>query len=130
MTCPSCFQVHGRDTNSPIVCPYCNETIGCFWHDQNLNHIRYCGKNPHRRVWDEMRCRICGWPLAKTRDEGCVPGDCSMRPRPTRRADGQQECARCYQVLDNVSPGYSVVAGGALVCANCLRPGEELLRAR
>jgi hypothetical protein len=39
-------------------------------------------------------------------------------------------CARCNQPLDNVSPGFSVVAGGATVCANCLRPDEELLRAR
>lgn len=39
-------------------------------------------------------------------------------------------CARCNQPLDNVSPGYSVVAGGATVCANCLRPGEEVARAR
>lgn len=35
-------------------------------------------------VWNEARCRICGWPL---RDDGCQPGDCAQRPRPTRRAD-------------------------------------------
>jgi len=45
-------------------------------------------------------------------------------------AKPDQHCARCDQPLDNVSPGYSVIAGGATVCANCLRPGEELLRAR
>lgn len=39
-------------------------------------------------------------------------------------------CSRCGQPLNNVSPGFSVVAGGAFVCAPCLRPGEELLRAR
>lgn len=38
-------------------------------------------------TWNEDRCRICGWPLAASRDEGCAPGDCSMRPSPARRAD-------------------------------------------
>lgn len=27
------------------------------------------------------RCEICDWPLAATRDDGCVPGNCSYRPR-------------------------------------------------
>lgn len=39
-------------------------------------------------------------------------------------------CARCGKPLDNVSPGWSVTTGGAKVCTLCLRPGEELLRAR
>lgn len=30
----------------------------------------------------EGRCQVCGWPLAESADKGCVPGDCSMRPRP------------------------------------------------
>jgi len=37
--------------------------------------------------WDPERCRICGWPLAMTRDHGCMEGDCSMRPVPATRAD-------------------------------------------
>jgi len=28
----------------------------------------------------DARCERCGWPLAKSRDEGCVLGDCSYRP--------------------------------------------------
>lgn len=27
------------------------------------------------------RCTVCGWPLAESRDKGCVDGDCSYRPR-------------------------------------------------
>ena len=26
------------------------------------------------------RCEICDWPLAESREKGCVPGDCSYRP--------------------------------------------------
>lgn len=163
-------------------------------------------------VWDDAYCPVCGWVLATTPSAGCVPGNCSRRPKPRRRADAPlpystdlaaawtlvewlrmvhdlllevrpysletgggyrvavkwtyQEidyataetaplaicraflsalnrvpkeqhipvilglCSRCNQPLDNVAPGFSIVSGGALVCANCLRPGEELLRAR
>jgi hypothetical protein len=28
------------------------------------------------------RCPVCGWPLADRLEEGCIPGNCSMRPRP------------------------------------------------
>ena len=27
-------------------------------------------------------CDVCGFPLAQSKREGCVPGDCSMRPVP------------------------------------------------
>lgn len=27
------------------------------------------------------RCPICEWPLADSREKGCVTGDCSFRPR-------------------------------------------------
>jgi hypothetical protein len=33
-------------------------------------------------VVDEARCRDCGWYLAERPEEGCVPGNCSMRPKP------------------------------------------------
>jgi hypothetical protein len=29
---------------------------------------------------DPTRCEICDWPLAESREFGCVPGDCSYRP--------------------------------------------------
>lgn len=50
--------------------------------------------------------------------------------RAPRNAIDLGRCARCGQALDNVAPGFSVVAGGLTVCANCLRPGEEIARAR
>jgi len=32
----------------------------------------------------ENRCAVCGWPLKERADDGCVRGNCSMRPRPER----------------------------------------------
>lgn len=87
--CETCIKVHGRDTNTPIQCPHCRKIVGCFWHERGTNHIRYCASNPQPRAWDESRCRVCGWPLAASADQGCVPGNCSMRPLPKERADGQ-----------------------------------------
>ena len=29
---------------------------------------------------DPTRCFVCGWPLAASREKGCVAGDCSYRP--------------------------------------------------
>lgn len=37
----------------------------------------------------EDRCRRCGWPLAKSIREGCVPGNCSYRPE-----EGSEEWKR------------------------------------
>lgn len=39
------------------------------------------------RVWPADRCPVCGWPLAADLVSGCVRGNCSQRPVPTRRAD-------------------------------------------
>lgn len=44
----------------------------------------------HRIVygpWDASRCRICGWPVYPDLSLGCILGNCSMRPVPSRRAD-------------------------------------------
>ena len=38
---------------------------------------------------DTGRCKICGWPLAESRDLGCFQGDCSYRPE-----DGSPEWYR------------------------------------
>lgn len=38
-------------------------------------------------VWDETRCRVCGWPLGEWLLGTCTPENCSMRPPPSPRAD-------------------------------------------
>lgn len=35
----------------------------------------------------EGRCRVCGCPLSKRPEFGCLPGNCSRRPVPKTRAD-------------------------------------------
>ena len=37
--------------------------------------------------WPADRCRVCGFTLAASRAQGCVPDNCSQRPVPPRRAD-------------------------------------------
>lgn len=39
------------------------------------------------KQWNESRCRICGWPLKESIDEGRTIDNCSMRPVPAKRAD-------------------------------------------
>lgn len=34
---------------------------------------------------EKPKCSVCGWPLATSAKEGCVAGNCSMRPRPEPR---------------------------------------------
>lgn len=34
---------------------------------------------------DPERCEHCGWPLYENVEEGCVEGNCSMRPMPEKR---------------------------------------------
>lgn len=36
--------------------------------------------DPPDSYWTRERCEICDWPLAESRDKGCVQGDCAYRP--------------------------------------------------
>lgn len=55
--CNTCMRVHGRDTNTPIQCPVCRRSVGCFWHNQGHAHIRDCrdGLVTKKAVWDKDR---------------------------------------------------------------------------
>jgi len=55
-----------------------------------------------------LRCIICGWPLASRREDGCVPGDCSYRPREgsdewvrIQRRRAELQCSRWVPTKDN-----------------------------
>lgn len=54
------------------------------------------------------RCEVCGWPLAVSREKGCMAGDCSYRPdqgsaewyRIKARRDAMEAPASCPQCID------------------------------
>ena len=50
---------------------------------------------------DEYRCALCGWTLAATAKEGCVRGNCSLRPLPDRFYDPARARAEYSPHLDN-----------------------------
>lgn len=56
----------------------------------NVTPNHTTGAKEAQQLWDETRCRVCGWPLAESADKGCVPGNCSQRPAPATRADAAE----------------------------------------
>lgn len=44
--CQKCIEVHKRDTKNPVMCPYCEKIMGCYWHDKGLKHMNSCKKRP------------------------------------------------------------------------------------
>ncbi len=53
---------------------------------ENLN-LRKAVHAALGRKWDEWRCRICGWQLKESIEDGCTVESCSLRPAPEKRAD-------------------------------------------
>ncbi|MGD9882306.1 MAG: hypothetical protein AB7F22_30175 [Reyranella sp.] len=45
----------------------------------------------HRIIasYHKGRCYACGWPLAESQENGCIPGDCSFRPSDRDSAHGE-----------------------------------------
>jgi hypothetical protein len=78
----------------------------------------------------DMLCADCGGvpPGVTTNLAGARPCTCQRVV-----ASGSYvsfACSRCGQVVNNVSPGYSIV-GSKVVCARCLAPSDrETARAR
>lgn len=70
MTCPCCDCPCDRDeVDIGVGVQYgpwfCN---GCGWSEA------------------DSRCEVCGWPLKERKEDGCVRGNCSMRPKPKVRS--------------------------------------------
>jgi len=63
-------------------------------------------------VWDDKRCRECGWPIVPDQQPGCWASNCSMRPPPERRADAHApystDPAADYAVLVRVRETWTV----------------------
>lgn len=43
--------------------------------------LRLQRMTPTQEMYEPGRCQVCGWPLAGSVEDGCVEGNCSMRPR-------------------------------------------------
>lgn len=77
------------------------------------------------------RCPICGAVLLSNgRDVWCERAAYSAPACVYGLEYSVKACARCGGPLDNVSPGFSIVEGAGKVCAHCVRPGEEIARAK
>lgn len=80
-----------------------------------------------RHAADAAQLRIV---LAELRGLG-VPGHVTARIDAALAVAPFGTCTRCGRPLNNVSPGFSIVAGGASVCGDCLGTGDdEVARAR
>ena len=53
---------------------------------------------------DVSRCAICGWPLAASADEGCVRGNCSLRPAALNLYAPARAVAESCVVGNSVAP--------------------------
>jgi hypothetical protein len=40
---------------------------------------------PDTMIAQCRRCPVCGWPMAASVKEGCVPGNCAQRPAPRKQ---------------------------------------------
>ena len=71
------------------------------WNDESHTQCAKCERSgkltdfkAKAEVGTEGRCEVCDWPLAKSMEEGRVPGNCSCRPEPFtdeyRRIEGRR----------------------------------------
>jgi len=50
------------------------------------------------------RCEVCGWPLADSREVGCVKDDCSYRPQ-----EGSPEFYRILERRKQLEAGKKLI---------------------
>lgn len=46
-----------------------------------LRQRRQADKPKPQELYGPGRCQICGWPLEKSMEDGCIAESCSYRPR-------------------------------------------------
>lgn len=52
-------------------------------------------------VDDLSRCAVCGWPLAACREDGCIRGDCSLRPGPEHLYSAERAATERDELLES-----------------------------
>lgn len=89
------------------------------------------------------RCEVCDWPLAESRDKGCVPGDCSYRPeegspewyrirarrealkaQPSGAPDGLWRCENCGDAYDALDARWRMAATPEHACGRIPQEGH------
>lgn len=86
---------------------------------------------------DPTRCPICFWPLAESADKGCVPGNCSMRPRPIHQRPDYTRDLNALSRLEgrlpwhewHLYPGHAEMWGTADMLGDGFEPTEAEARA-
>ena len=63
-------------------------------------------------IWDEGRCRICGWSLVPDGEAGCWKDNCSMRPPPERSADEpapySTDIAAAWRIVEKMAATHAL----------------------
>lgn len=82
-----------------------------------------CAIEVRNEIAGEDRCPWCGWTLKETADQGCIPGNCSMRPLPD-----EKPWTRAIARLDEAIEG-SFRAPTVRAAAPAERGGDVMARA-
>ena len=111
-----------KSPNPGDWCPMCSIQSGLSAIESALS-----GDPPAPPRDREDRCPRCGWPLAKSIREGCVPGNCSYRPKEgseewKRMRDREADTATARTALDSYLAGKTDSHGR---CATCGGPWDD-----
>lgn len=76
---------------------------------------------------DPTRCYVCGWPLAASRKQGCVAGDCSYRPlQGTPEHDRIKDRLRAQMSAPSAAPSHALVEAADAMRDTLFRVGSVL----
>lgn len=82
----------------------------------------FLGLDGQDDVKSEPRCEVCNWPLYTTTAEGCIPGNCSQRPRPKpATTEPPMVSAKAANILYREKQRYRA-ALEAIVCLDAFTP--------
>lgn len=86
LRCPACGihqQALVKAGDLTAECGHCRTHFGLNPHLPEPTPFVGCDLAEERPMLrPKSRCEVCGWPQAASAKDGCVPGNCSMRPRP------------------------------------------------
>jgi predicted RNA-binding Zn-ribbon protein involved in translation (DUF1610 family) len=82
LTCPECRELHIDEGEfaTRVHHTHSCQNCGLTWRPAVVPTVgvRFL---PGFKNGDVPRCTVCHWPLSPSVEAGCVPGNCSLRPR-------------------------------------------------